>query len=80
MLVENIESVFNLVGAVSCSSISIIFPLYFYIRLVEKKYKDKTKDKTKEKTKDKTKIYNISVVMLAIMLPFFMFTVVALYL
>lgn len=68
MFVENIESVFNLVGAVSSSSISIIFPLYFYIRLVQKK------------TKDKGKMYNISLVLLSISLPFSIFTVLALYL
>jgi hypothetical protein len=67
MFVSNIESVFNLVGAISCSSISIIFPLYFYIKLVQKK------------GKNKTKIYHASIVLLMIMLPLCIFTVVALY-
>lgn len=67
MFVENIESVFNLVGAVSCSAQSILFPLYFYLRM------------THVKRKKKKTIYYVSMVVLAIMLPFCLYSVVALY-
>jgi amino acid permease len=67
MFVDNIESVFNLVGAVSCSAQSIIFPLYFYLRMIQ------------VKKKKKKAIYYLSIVLLAIMLPFCVFSVVALY-
>jgi amino acid permease len=67
MFVENIESVFNLVGAISCSAQGILFPLYFYLRL------------TQMKGKKKKGVYYVSMVVLAVMVPFSIFAVIALY-
>jgi amino acid permease len=67
MFVQSIESVFNLVGAISCSAISTLLPLYYYIKLIQKK------------KKKKRKMYYVSIVMFSIMVPFSVFSVVALY-
>lgn len=37
MFVTNIQSVFNLTGGISCSSVNFLFPLFFYIQLIYKK-------------------------------------------
>jgi amino acid permease len=40
--VDNIEAVFNVVGAICSNSIGILLPCFFYFMLVSKKGKPKT--------------------------------------
>jgi hypothetical protein len=65
--VEDVESVFNLVGAVCSSSIGMLLPAYFYFMLVIKK-------KTAKST-----IFYAAIGMFIIMVPFAIFAVVAQY-
>lgn len=67
MFVNNIESMFNLVGSISCSCQAMIFPLYFYVKLIYKK------------NKEKRPIYYISLILLVTMTLFSIFSIVALY-
>jgi hypothetical protein len=67
MFVNNIQSVFNLLGSISGCGISILLPLYFYVKLIYKK------------NKEKKTIYFIALVLLFIMSLFSVFTIVALY-
>ena len=66
-LVDSLEEVLNLVGAVGCASISIILPAYYYIRLVGLRGKAKTYK------------YYVAWGMFLFMIPFTIFSVVALY-
>ena len=65
--VDDIEVVFNVIGAICSSSIGILLPCYFYFRLVMKKRKSKT-----------VKFY-VAVVVFVVMAPYSIFSVVALY-
>lgn len=42
VLVDNIEAVFNFIGAVCSTSIGILLPCYFYFTLIIKKKKERT--------------------------------------
>lgn len=68
MFVNNIESMFNLVGSISCSCQAMLFPLYFYVKLIYKK------------NKEKRAIYYVSLILLVAMTFFSIFSIVALYL
>lgn len=67
MFVNNIQSVFNLVGAISASAVGFIFPMYFYIKLIYKK------------NKEKKGIYYFSILLMFLMILFCIFAVIALY-
>lgn len=65
--VDDIEVVFNIIGAVCSSSIGVLLPCAFYFLLVQKK------------RKARKFTYFISLVVFMIMLPFAIFSVVAKY-
>jgi hypothetical protein len=67
MGLEDIEVVFNVVGAICCSSFGILLPSFFYCRLVVMKQKAKTWK------------YYLSLVILGVMAPYCLFSVAALY-
>lgn len=64
---DDIEAVFNIIGAVCSSSISILLPCFFYFMLVIKKKKTRNIN------------FYISVTVFAVMVPFALFSVVAKY-
>jgi len=67
MGVDDIEAVFNVIGAVCSSSIGILLPTFFYFRLVDKR-------------KQPRKVsYYIALVICIIMTPYSLFSIVALY-
>jgi len=65
--VDDIELVFNAIGAVCSSSIGVLLPCFFYFKLVSKK------------RKMKRFLYYVSVLIFGAMLPFAIFSVVAKY-
>jgi hypothetical protein len=65
---DDIEVVFNFIGAICSSSIGVLLPCAFYFLLVHKK------------RKPKKFTYFISLVAFMVMLPFAIFSVVAKYL
>lgn len=65
--VDDIEVVFNFIGAICSSSIGVLLPCAFYFLLVQKK------------RKLKKMTYFISLGVFMIMLPFAIFSVVAKY-
>jgi amino acid permease len=65
--VDDIEAVFNVVGAICSSSVCILLPTFFYIRLVH------------IKNKSKTWKYYLSCAILAVLTPYCLFSVAALY-
>jgi amino acid permease len=65
--VDNVEAVFNIVGAISATSISMLMPAYFYFALVIKK------------KKPLKIIFYLAIIMFVIMVPFGIFAVVAQY-
>jgi amino acid permease len=64
---DDIEAVFNIIGAVCSTSIAVLLPCFFYFMLILKKNK-----------KRNIKFY-VSIVIFAIMIPFAIFSVVAKY-
>ena len=66
--VDDIEDVFNIVGAIASNAIAFIFPAMFYMLLVQKKNKPKKLH------------YYISVVLFAFFIPFGIFSVVSKFL
>lgn len=67
MGVNDIEVVFNVVGAICSSSVCILLPTFFYIRLVSLKHKKKQWK------------YYLSYGLLVLMTPYCLFSVAALY-
>ena len=65
--VDDIEAVFNVIGAICSSSIGILLPCYFYFMLVIKKRQRRTLK------------YYVAVAVFAVMAPYSLFSVVALY-
>lgn len=65
ILVEDIESVFNIVGAVCSTSIGVILPALFYFRQVDKKGKERTWK------------YYLSLSLFVVMIPYALFSIVA---
>jgi amino acid permease len=65
--VDDIEAVFNVIGAICSSSIGILLPCFFYFRLVVKKRKARTLK------------YYVALVIFAVMAPYCLFSIVALY-
>ena len=65
--VDNIEMVFNFIGAVCSTSIAILLPCFFYFMLIIKKEKKRNIN------------FYASIVIFSIMLPFALFAVVAQY-
>jgi amino acid permease len=65
--VDDIEVVFNIIGAVCSTSIGALFPCFFYFKLVDKK------------RKTKRLLYYITIFVFMVMLPFAIFSVVAKY-
>lgn len=63
--VDDIESVFNIVGAVCSNSIGILLPCLFYFMLVHRKNKKKTIK------------YYTTIVIFVIMLPYALFSIIA---
>lgn len=68
MLVEDIEDVFNVVGAIASNAISFIFPSMFYVFLILKKKKPKKVH------------YYISFALFVFFIPFGIFSVVSKFL
>ncbi len=67
IVVDDIEAVFNIIGAVCSTSIGILLPCFFYFMLIIKKNKKRT-----------FKFY-ISLLVFGIMAPFAVFSVIAKY-
>jgi len=65
--VDDIEAVFNVMGAICASSISILLPCFYYIMLMRKQGQQKTVK------------YYVAIAVLAVMTPYSIFSVVALY-
>ena len=65
--VDNLLAVFNIIGAVSSTSIGILMPCFFYFRLVQIKGSARS-----------WKYYS-SIVTLLVMVPYAIFSMVALY-
>jgi amino acid permease len=66
--VDNIEAVFNIIGAICSSSIGVLLPCFFYFQLIKKK------------KKTRTSLYYITIAIFSIMAPFALFSIVAQYL
>lgn len=66
--VDDIEDVFNIVGAIASNAISFIFPAMFYMLLVRKKNKPRKLQ------------YYISVALFIFFIPFGIFSVVSKFL
>ena len=66
--VDDIEDVFNIVGAIASNSINFIFPAMFYMLLIRKKNKPKKMQ------------YYISVGLFCFFIPFGIFSVVSKFL
>jgi amino acid permease len=67
VLLESIESVFNLVGAVCSTSVSIFLPCFFYVKLTDMRKQPRGLK------------YYFSIVLFAVMAPYALFSIVALY-
>lgn len=67
LAVEDIEAVFNVIGAICSTSIAILLPCFFYVRLIIMK-------KQKKGIK-----YYVSIVLGCIMGPYALFSIAALY-
>ena len=67
MGVESIESVFNIIGAICSTSVSILMPCFFYFKLI------------KMRKQPKNVKYYISIALVCIMTPYAIFSMVALY-
>ena len=67
VLVDNIESVFNVVGAVCSTSISTLLPCFFYVKLI------------KLRKQPITWKYYLSWAIFGIMTPYALFSIIALY-
>jgi amino acid permease len=67
MGVDDIEAVFNVIGAICSSSIGTILPCFFYFRLIVQKKQKKTLN------------YYIAWVIFVIITPYSIFSVIALY-
>ena len=67
LLVESIESVFNIIGAICSTSISILLPSFFYVRLIQIRKQPKTLK------------YYFSIVLFCVMAPYALFSIIALY-
>jgi hypothetical protein len=67
MAVEDIEVVFNVVGAICSSSTGALLPAFFYVRLIVLKQQRKTWK------------YYLSASILAVVGPYCLFSIVALY-
>jgi amino acid permease len=65
--VDNIEAVFNVLGAICSSSICLLLPCFFYCKLILK---------LKQK---KTIKYYLSWVMMLVMTPYALFSIVSMY-
>jgi amino acid permease len=65
MGVEDIESVFNIVGAICSTSIMILLPTLFYVRLIGKKKQQKGVK------------YYLSIVIFGVMAPYALFAIIA---
>jgi len=65
--VDDVESVFNIIGAICSTSLGMLMPAYFYFGLVLKK------------KKPLKCIFYLAILMFAIMVPFAIFAVVAQY-
>lgn len=67
MGVDSIESVFNIIGAVCSTSVSILMPCFFYFQLINMR------------KQPKHITYYIAIVLLCIMGPYALFSIAALY-
>ena len=67
MGVESIESVFNIIGAICSTSVSILMPCFFYFKLIQMRKQPKNVK------------YYISIALVCIMTPYAIFSMVALY-
>ena len=67
VVLNDIEAVFNLIGAICSTSIAVLLPCFFYFILIIKKDKKRNLK------------YYISIVVFGIMVPFALFSVVAQY-
>jgi p-aminobenzoyl-glutamate transporter AbgT len=67
MGVEDIQAVFNVVGAICSSSTGVLLPVFLYVRLVVVKKQRKTWK------------YFIGTAVLAVLIPYCLFSVAALY-
>jgi amino acid permease len=67
MGVDSIESVFNIIGAVCSTSVSILMPCFFYVMLIRMR---------KQATSLK---YYIAIVLICVMAPYALFSIIALY-
>lgn len=65
--VDDIEAVFNIIGAICSSSIGILLPCYFYFMLVNIKKQARTLK------------YYIAFFLFVVMAPYSIFSIVALY-
>lgn len=64
---DNIEAVFNIIGAVCSSSIGILLPCFFYFMLIIKKKQPRT-----------IKFY-VSLALFIVLTPYALFSIIALY-
>lgn len=67
LALESIESVFNIIGAICSTSISILMPTFFYVKL------------TQMRKQPKTFKYYLSIVLFCVMGPYALFSIIALY-
>jgi hypothetical protein len=65
--VDDIEAVFNIIGAICSSSIGILLPCFYYFMLIIKKKQPRT-----------IKFY-VSFCLFAVLTPYALFSIVALY-
>jgi amino acid permease len=67
IVVDNIESVFNIVGAICSTSISTLLPCFFYVKLIRLRKQPVTWK------------YYLAGLIFCVMTPYTMFSIVALY-
>ena len=65
--VDNIEAVFNVIGAICSSSIGILLPCFYYFRLIDKKKQPRNIK------------YYVSFILFLVIAPYALFSIVALY-
>ena len=65
ILADDIEAVFNIVGAICATSIGALFPMYFYVSLIKKKHKPKKL------------LYYLSIVLGFMLAPYAIFSIIA---
>ena len=66
--VDNIAVVFNFIGAVCSTSISVLLPCFFYFQLIRKK------------NKPRHELFYLTIILFSVMIPFALFSLVAQYL